>query len=101
MLLPHGYEGNGPEHSSCRIERYLMLCDQDEFVPNEGEYSNMEIAKDINMQVYHPSNSANYFHMLRRHMRRPFRKPVIVVAPKKLLRFKGATSEIDDFTVGK
>jgi len=61
----------------------------------------MDIAKDINMQVYHPSNAANYFHLLRRHMRRPFRKPMIVVAPKKLLRFKAATSEIEDFTVGK
>lgn len=61
----------------------------------------MAVAADINMQVYHPSTAANYFHMLRRHMRRPFRKPVIVVAPKKLLRYKGATSDIEDFGVGK
>jgi 2-oxoglutarate dehydrogenase E1 component len=100
MLLPHGYDGNGPEHSSCRIERFLMLCDQDDVVPNDAIYSNMELAKDINMQVYHPSTSANYFHLLRRHMRRPFRKPIIVVAPKKLLRFKSAASDIEDFTIG-
>lgn len=61
----------------------------------------MELAKDINMQVYHPSTTANYFHLLRRHMRRPFRKPVIVVAPKKLLRYKGAASNIEDFVVGQ
>ena len=61
----------------------------------------MAVAADINMQVYHPSTTANYFHMLRRHMRRPFRKPVIVVAPKKLLRYKDAASDIEDFGVGK
>lgn len=98
MLLPHGYDGQGPEHSSCRTERYLLLCDQDDTVPGDGEsYDNKDILKGINMEVAMPSNAANYFHLLRTHMRLPFRKPLIVVAPKKLLRYKGATSELKHF----
>ena len=98
MLLPHGYDGAGPEHSSSRVERYLQLCDQDEFVPFDGEsYDNKDIVKEINMRVVMPSNAAQYFHLLRTHMRLPFRKPVIVVAPKKLLKFKNAASNIEDF----
>ena len=98
MLLPHGYDGQGPEHSSSRVERYLLLCDQDEFVPGDGvNYDNKDILKEINMEVAMPSNAANYFQLLRTHMRLPFRKPLVVVAPKKLLRFKGATSNIKFF----
>lgn len=101
MLLPHGYDGNGPEHSSCRTERYLLLCDQDEFIPGDGvNYDNKDILRETNMQVVCPSNAANYFHLLRTQMRLPFRKPLVVVAPKKLLRYKGACSEIDEFTEG-
>ena len=102
VLLPHGYDGAGPEHSSCRTERYLQLCDQDEFVPGDGvSYDNKDIIHAHNMQVVHPSNAANYFHLLRTHMRLPFRKPLIVVAPKKLLKFKPASSNLADFGEGK
>ena len=82
MLLPHGYEGQGPEHSSARLERYLQLCALD------------------NMQVVYPTTPANYFHMLRRQMHRPFRKPLIVMTPKSLLRHKKCTSFLSDMVPG-
>jgi len=76
----------------------LQLCDQDDIVPGDGAtYDNKDILKGTNMQVVVPSNAANYFHLLRTHMRLPFRKPLIVVAPKKLLKFKGAASSLDEF----
>jgi 2-oxoglutarate dehydrogenase E1 component len=78
MLLPHGYEGQGPEHSSARLERYLQLSGED------------------NWQVIVPTTPANYFHALRRQMRRSFRKPLIVMTPKSLLRHKDAVSTLTE-----
>jgi 2-oxoglutarate dehydrogenase E1 component len=82
MLLPHGYEGQGPEHSSARLERYLQLCAQD------------------NMQVANCTTPANYFHILRRQIHRPFRKPLILMTPKSLLRHKRCTSFLSDMVPG-
>jgi 2-oxoglutarate dehydrogenase E1 component len=82
MLLPHGYEGQGPEHSSARLERFLQLCGED------------------NMQVVNCTTPANFFHALRRQVKRNFRKPLIVMTPKSLLRHKLAVSSLKDFASG-
>jgi 2-oxoglutarate dehydrogenase E1 component len=101
LLLPHGYDGAGPEHSSGRLERFLEMCDDDqEHVPTfEEEYFNTNM-KTHNWQVVNASTSANYFHLLRRQMHRDFRKPLIVMAPKKLLKLKEAGSNIEEFGAG-
>ena len=83
LYLPHGYEGQGPEHSSARLERFLQLCGDD------------------NLQVVQPTTAAQLFHLLRRQMRRPFRKPLVVMSPKSLLRFKPACSPLEDLTDGR
>jgi len=82
MLLPHGYEGQGPEHSSARLERYLQSCAQD------------------NMQVVNITTPANYFHALRRQVRSSFRKPLVIMAPKSLLRHKLCVSRLEDMGPG-
>ncbi len=82
LLLPHGYEGQGPEHSSARLERYLQACAQD------------------NIQVANCTTPANYFHILRRQMKRDFRKPLILMTPKSLLRHKKAVSTFDEMGPG-
>jgi 2-oxoglutarate dehydrogenase E1 component len=83
MLLPHGYEGQGPEHSSARPERYLQLC------------------AEHNMQVCVPSTPAQIYHLLRRQMIRPYRRPLIVISPKSLLRHKEAVSTLDELADGR
>src|SRR5262249_7545848 len=83
LFLPHGYEGQGPEHSSARPERFLQLC------------------AEHNLQVVVPSNPAQLYHMLRRQLVRPFRKPLIVFMPKSLLRHKECVSSLQDVAEGQ
>jgi 2-oxoglutarate dehydrogenase E1 component len=103
MLLPHGMTGAGPEHSSCRLERFLASSDEDPDVvpPNlhtqEGQMRQVQLN---NWQVCNVTTPANYFHVLRRQMHREFRKPLILATPKDLLRHRLAVSDMDEFTPG-
>jgi 2-oxoglutarate dehydrogenase E1 component len=83
MMLPHGYEGQGPEHSSARLERYLQLC------------------ADYNIQICVPSTPAQMFHLLRRQMLRPYRKPLIIMSPKSMLRHKESVSTLEELANGR
>lgn len=83
LFLPHGYDGQGPEHSSARLERFLQLC------------------AEVNMQVCYPSTPAQMFHMLRRQILRPFRRPLVVMSPKSLLRHKLSSSPLTEVTEGR
>lgn len=83
LMLPHGYEGQGPEHSSARLERFMQL------------------AADNNMQIVQPTTASQIFHLLRRQMLRMFRKPLVIMTPKSLLRAKDATSPVSEFTKGE
>jgi 2-oxoglutarate dehydrogenase E1 component len=83
MMLPHGYEGQGPEHSSARPERFLQLC------------------ADYNMQVVVPSTPAQMFHLLRRQMLRPYRRPLIIMSPKSMLRHKDSVSSLEELAEGR
>jgi 2-oxoglutarate dehydrogenase E1 component len=82
LLLPHGYEGQGAEHSSGRMERFLQQC------------------ADLNMQIVNTSTPANHFHLLRRQLKRDFRKPLVVFSPKMLLRYPAATSTLEEMAKG-
>ena len=83
LMLPHGYEGQGPEHSSARLERFMQL------------------AADNNMQIVQPTSASQIFHVLRRQMVRMFRKPLVILTPKSLLRAKDAASPLGEFTKGE
>lgn len=92
VLLPHGYDGAGPEHSSARIERWLQMC-------NEPIGESIDPVK-LNMAVVNPTTASNYFHLLQRQITQPFRRPLIVASPKTLLRLPAASSPLKDLTEG-
>ncbi|KAJ6317611.1 hypothetical protein OIU76_013203 [Salix suchowensis] len=97
VLLPHGYDGQGPEHSSARLERFLQMSDDNPFVIPEMEPTLRKQIQECNWQVVNVTTPANYFHVLRRQIHRDFRKPLIVMAPKNLLRHKDCKSNLSEF----
>ncbi|XP_055629733.1 2-oxoglutarate dehydrogenase complex component E1 isoform X1 [Toxorhynchites rutilus septentrionalis] len=101
MLLPHGMEGMGPEHSSARVERFLQMCSDDpDYFPPESEEFAIRQLHDINWIVANCSTPANYFHIMRRQIALPFRKPLVLLTPKSLLRHPEAKSPFSEMTDG-
>ena len=97
ILLPHGYEGMGPEHSSARPERFLQMSNDDpDYFPPEDKHFEIQQLSDINWFVMNLTTPANYFHALRRQIALPFRKPLIIMTPKSLLRHPEAKSSFDE-----
>ena len=97
MLLPHGYDGQGPEHSNARLERYLMNVSDDYIYLSNNKEARNGISVKANMSVCNVTNAANFFHLLRSQVKKNYRKPLIVMSPKKLLRAKGVKSNIEEF----
>eukprot|EP00826_Nyctotherus_ovalis_P056584 TRINITY_DN766_c0_g1_i3.p1 TRINITY_DN766_c0_g1~~TRINITY_DN766_c0_g1_i3.p1 ORF type:complete len:927 (+),score=318.28 TRINITY_DN766_c0_g1_i3:259-3039(+) len=97
LLLPHGYDGQGAEHSSARLERFLQMTDDDPYSCKLPGH----LVENCNWQVVNCTTPANYFHVLRRQLRRDFRKPLISMSPKRLLRLREAVSNIEDFSAEK
>lgn len=102
LLLPHGYDGAGPEHSNGRIERFLSLCDDHPYrpAPSDDADTRTRQAQDCNLQVVYPSTPANYFHVLRRQIHRDFRKPLVLFNSKSLLRHPLARSTLSEMVTG-
>ncbi|KAL0455788.1 UNVERIFIED_CONTAM: 2-oxoglutarate dehydrogenase, mitochondrial [Sesamum latifolium] len=97
VLLPHGYDGQGPEHSSARLERFLQMSDDNPYVIPEMDPTLRKQIQECNWQVVNVTTPANYFHVLRRQIHREFRKPLIVMSPKNLLRHKDCKSNLSEF----
>lgn len=101
LLLPHGMDGMGPEHSSARLERFLTLMDDDPHDIESKQAKGRNIMWKANMQIVNVTNPANLFHVLRRQLFREFRKPLIVMSPKKIFRHKMVKSDISEFSTGR
>lgn len=99
MILPHGYDGQGPEHSSARMERYLQLCDDREDVihPENWDIERTSVIQRHNIQVVYCSTPSNYFHVLRRQVHRGFRKPLIIMLSKRILKMRAAFCSLKEF----
>ena len=97
MMLPHGYDGAGPEHSNGRIERFLSMCDDNPYILPDTSRA----IQDCSIQIVVPTTPANYYHVLRRQIHRDFRKPLVVFTSKQLLRHGMAKSSIEEFEMQK
>ncbi|GAU20243.1 hypothetical protein TSUD_353070 [Trifolium subterraneum] len=97
VLLPHGYDGQGPEHSSARLERFLQMADDNPYIIPEMDPTLRKQIQECNMQIVNVTTPANFFHVLRRQIHREFRKPLIVMSPKNLLRSKACRSNLSEF----